>query len=142
MNDLARKGNKSIILGREIKTKEDNYMLPKNAVGLYAGLHEIPVEKYIFTDVQNVLDFDALTDIAEQFVIDHCGVHRVWSICPSQTDYFEIERRKGHALDVVVTSLNPCTTALMGVCVYYGVPLTLCHYDRESGDYVPQKFNF
>ena len=117
-------------------------MLPKNAVGLCAGRHEIPVEKYIFTYVQNVLDFDALTDIAEQFVIEHCGVRRVWGICPSQIDYFEIERRKGNALDVVVTGLTPCTTALMGVCVYYGVPLTLWHYNRDNGDYVPQKFAF
>lgn len=117
-------------------------MIPVTAVGLCAGRHDLPVEKHIFSDIQNVLDFPELNRIAEQFVLDNCNPHVTIGCGPSQTDYTDVECYKGNALDVVVTGLTQCTTAVMWACACYGIPLTLWHYNRDTGDYVSQRFNF
>lgn len=117
-------------------------MLPENAVGLCAGRHDIPVEKFIFTNVENVLDFAELNRTAEQFIKVNCNPRVTFGQGPAQVDYTDVERYKGNALDVVVTGLTQCTAAVMWACACYGVPLTLWHYNRDTGDYVPQRFNF
>jgi hypothetical protein len=100
--------------------------IPKSAVGLCAGRHNIPVEKYIFSEVSDVMDFKALYDTADAFIHDNCNL-RNWV---------------GDPLDVVVTGLTQCTTAVMYACACHGVCLTLWHYNRDTGDYVPQRFDF
>lgn len=116
--------------------------MPKNTVGLCAGRHDIPVEKYIFSDVQNVLDFTALNATAEAFVKENCDVRITVGVGVSQIDYTDVECYKGNELHVVVTGLTQCTTAVMWACACYGVPLTLWHYNRDNGEYVPQRFGF
>ena len=117
-------------------------MFPANAVGLCAGRHDIPVEKYIFTDVHDVLDFSALNHTAELFVRENCDVRIEYGTGPAQVDGTDVACCKGNALDVVVTGLTTCTTAVMWACACYGIPLTLWHYDRENETYVPQRFCF
>ena len=116
--------------------------LPKNAVGLCAGRHNIPVEKHIFTDVQNVLDFKTLNHIAAKFILDNCNPHTTVGQGVSQDDDNDVTVWTGDPLDVVVTGLTACTSAVMYACACYGINLTLWHYDRDSGEYVPQKFLF
>lgn len=116
--------------------------MPINTYGLCAGRHPLPVEGYIFSEVQNVLDFHTMNRIAEQFVVDHCNPHITTGCGPSQVDYTDVQVYTGDPLNVVVTGLTACTTAIMWACACYGVQLTLWHYDRETGDYVPQRFDF
>ena len=51
-------------------------------------------------------------------------------------------QQAGDPLDVIVTGLTAATTALMWACACYGVPLTLWHFDRETGEYRSQRFYF
>lgn len=117
-------------------------MLNHLTVGLCAGRHDLPVEKYIFTDVPDVFDFASLNATAEQFILDNCNPHLTQGQGISQDDYNDVTVWTGDPLDVVVTGLTACTTAVMWACARYGIPLTLWHYDRESGNYVPQRFRF
>lgn len=116
--------------------------IPKNAVGLICGRHDIPVSRYIFEDVEDVLDFAALRRIANGFVVDNCNIRIEFSRPVNNTMREEVMLIKGNPLDVVVTGLTACTTAVMYACAKCGVPLTLWHFDRETGDYVPQFFQF
>lgn len=40
---------------------------------------------------------------------------------------------------VYVTGFTPCIGAVVNACIAVGWRLTLMHYDRESGEYLPQK---
>lgn len=93
---------------------------------LCAGRHEIPEEisgmhfgGYIYDEVPNVLDFGSLNDRA----FDFCGARESVSL---------------EQLNVVVTGLTAACVAVIRACVYTGTPLTLWHYNRDTGEYVPQ----
>ena len=59
--------------------------LPNNAVGLCAGRHDIPVGKYIFTEVNDVLDFHALNRTAGAFIKANCNIRLEYGAGISQT---------------------------------------------------------
>lgn len=117
-------------------------MFPETAYGLCAGRHQIPVRGYIFNEVKDVLDFTALNNVAFDFVQANCNIRTHFGAGIAQVDYTDVEQAIGDHLDVVVTGLTACTTAVMWACACNGVPLALWHYDRETGDYVPQHFRF
>ena len=117
-------------------------MIPESAVGLIRGRHDMPVSRYIFEDVENVLDFAELQRIADCFVAETCNIQGRYGAAVNHADLGDIRLWKGDPLDVVVTGLTACTTAVMYACAKCGVPLTLWHFDRETGDYVPQFFQF
>lgn len=116
--------------------------IPANAVGLCAGRHPLPVQEYIYGEVLDVLDFEALRDIADRFVQEHCNVRTTFGVGIAQTDYTDVEMLCGDELHVLVTGLTQCTAAVLWACACYGVTLTLWHYNRETGAYVPQQFKF
>ena len=92
--------------------------MTKISVGLVRGRHEMPVEGYIFENVENVLDFAFLREGAEKFV---AGI-------PADA-----------GLELYVTGLTAATAEVIRACAVAGVALTLRHFDRETGLYVPQK---
>ena len=50
-----------------------------------------------------------------------------------------IDALPGHkALDVYVTGLTVATAAVIRMCYIRAIPLTLWHFDRESGQYYQQ----
>lgn len=87
-------------------------------VGLIKGRHEMPVESYIFDVIENVLDFDAI----------HNGV----------VSFMKKNIDSDVRLVVYVTGLTSVTAEVIKVCALNQVKLTLMHYDRESGNYLPQ----
>lgn len=116
--------------------------LPVDAVGLCAGRHDIPVTEYIFDKVEDVTDFKTLSQQAFRFVQKSCNLRTTWGAGVNQTDYTDVQIVRGDHLDVVVTGLTACTTAVMYACACNGVNLTLWHYDRNTDGYVPQHFYF
>ncbi len=111
---------------------------------LCAGRHEIPEEiagmqfgGYIYDEVPNVLDFKSLNDRAFDFCEAREG-GTTWSAGPAQVDYTDVEQLYHIPLDVVVTGLTAACVAVIRACVYTGTPLTLWHYNRDTGEYVPQ----
>lgn len=50
------------------------------------------------------------------------------------------EKIKGcTAVNVYVTGLTVALVEVINVCRYYNIPLTLYHFNRDSGDYYPQE---
>ena len=90
----------------------------KVSAGLVRGRHEMPVTAYIFENVENVLVFDALPRGASAFV---GGI-------PA-----------GSGLELYVTGLTAATAEVIRACAVAGVALTLRHFDRETGLYIPQE---
>lgn len=88
----------------------------KKTLGLFEGRHDLPEEVtgYIFTSEVDPADMAGLyQQVAEALA--------------------EVS-----ALTLYVTGLTAGTTAVLQYCFRNIVPVTLMHYDRISGRYVPQ----
>lgn len=114
----------------------------KRVVGLCAGRHQLPVDEYIYGEINDVLNFAGLLHIADKYVFEHCSPRNVIGSAINANDLTDIKIVVGEPLNVIVTGLTPCTTAVMYACACYGVDLTLWHYDRDANDYKPQSFRF
>ena len=85
-------------------------------MGLCAGRHDIPgIDNYIFPETVNPTDFSEMRNIA-------------WENIPRDTE----------TLHVYVTGLTAAMLAVVSVCQARGISLIAHHYDRESGNYIPQ----
>lgn len=109
-------------------------------VGLCAARHAMPVTEYIYPESVDPTDFSGMEKVAEDFVLQHVGL--------TVTERQALDQRYGEdvpcwsgkrSLIVYVTGLTACTAAVIKVCALNGVNLTLMHYDRESGEYLPQR---
>ena len=121
---------------------EKNIKMPATVFGLCHGSHPLRVKGYVFPRIKDALDLNTLSIYADMFVREYCHPRRSWGTSPAQVDLTDVEMYKGDPLDVIVTGLTAATTALMWACACYGVPLTLWHFDREPGEYKPQRFYF
>ena len=85
-------------------------------LGLVKGRHEIPgIEEYIFETVEDVLDFKSMHNQVHSKLSHHDG-----------------------GVVVYVTGLTACLVEVINYCTLNLIPLTLMHWDRETGNYVPQ----
>lgn len=120
-----------------IETTAKGYSIPENAVvvGLCAGRHDMPVSDFIFPQVVDPTDFRGMEFVVGDFIKSRVGIHE-----ETQSDTGgEFEVMFGdRPLVVYVTGLTACVVAVVKVCMFYGVDLTLMHYDRASGGYLPQ----
>ena len=108
--------------------------------GLIRGRHELPAEKYIFEEIENPLDFSAIYMRAESFVMNECNVREVYGRAVNSASYTDDCIYEGEfALVLYVTGLSSALAAVVKACAKNGVSLTLMHFDRESGDYRPQR---
>ena len=123
-----------------MQTLNDVIAAGKRVVGLCAGRHPLPVDEYIYGAIEDVLNFAELLHIADKYVHDHCNPRNVIGIAINGWDDTKIA--VGEPLNVIVTGLTPCTTAVMYACACYGVDLPPWHYDRDAKEYKPQSFRF
>ena len=109
-------------------------------VGLCASRHAMPVQEYIYPEsVEDPTDFEWMDKIAEDFVLHHVGLTTVTRQALDQRWGEDVPCWAGErTLVVYVTGLTACTAAVIKACALNGVGLTLMHYDRESGEYLPQ----
>lgn len=86
-------------------------------LALCAGRHQMPatVEGFVFSQEVNPLDIQGLHDQAAA-VLD--GVT---------------------ALNLYVTGLTVALVEVINVCRINGIALTLYHFNRDTGEYYPQK---
>ena len=87
----------------------------KYIMGLCAGRHEIPVQDFIFDEIPDVTDFDAMAKAADAAI-------------PRDAD----------ELEVYVTGLTPAMLAVVNVCQGGKINLTALNYDEVSGQYIKQ----
>ena len=111
-------------------------------VGLIRGRHPLPVNEYIFESIEDVLDFDHLNEVVVGFIKTHCNPTFEWGCGVNQADYTDIRVRTGDDLNVYVTGLTAATAEVVAAAAEFGINLTLWHFDRDTGDYVPQYFRF
>lgn len=113
--------------------------MEKIIVGLCASRHPLPVTEYIYPETVNPLDFDGLKAGAVKFIRARVGVESVYAQPINGNDYTDTECFRGRReLVVYVTGLTAATAAVIAACAESGVHLTLMHFDRESGNYLPQ----
>lgn len=89
------------------------------SMALCEGRHAIPqaVDGAIFDTVINPLDVEGLQSEA----------------------YNKIKALDINSLDLYVTGLTVVLVAVLNACRQLGIVVTLYHYDREEGNYYPQK---
>ena len=109
-------------------------------VGLIKGRHEMPVEEYIFDEIEDVFDFATMEKKIKTFLLEKVGIETHYCCCINQADdvcveYFEGEER----LIVYVTGLTTAVAELIRICMLNGVRLTLMYYDRDTVSYREQK---
>lgn len=90
-------------------------------VGMIAGRHDLPVDNYIFEKIENVFSFKTIRSKVVQFIKENFKYE----------DSFK-------SLIVYVTGLTPVIAEIVSVCVRSHIALTLMHYDKYSGKYIPQ----
>ena len=109
-------------------------------VGLCASRHPMPVTEYIYPESVDPTDFSGMEKTVEDFILQHVGL--------TATERQALDQRYGEdvpcwsgkrTLVVYVTGLTAASAAVVKVCALNGVSLTLMHYDRESGEYLPQQ---
>ena len=94
-------------------------------VGLVNGRHEMPVETYIFEEIENVLDFKNLDEGVKNFI-------KTLSV---KDNKLEIN------LDIYVTGLTSVTIALISNLMklkFNHGQITFYHFDRDTNTYVAQ----
>lgn len=115
----------------------------KVVVGLCAARHPLPVNEYIFDEVEDVLDFSSIANRINQFLVDRVGVRSASGCGVNQRDYTDVSLFVGERdLVVYVTGLTSLSTQLVAACACNGVNLTLMHFNRDTGEYVSQSFSF
>lgn len=117
-------------------------IMPQTTYGLIAGRHDLPVCGYILDQVEDVMDFTGIRRVIGQFLERNCNLRLEYRMAVNQGDDESIKVYTGDSLDVIVTGLSAATAALVSACACNGVNLTLWHYDRETGEYQPQRFWF
>lgn len=88
-------------------------------MGLCSCRHVMPVDRFIYNDpvfrTGKSIDFHLIQSIADQTLFD----------CKD-------------GLDLYVTGCGPALGAVISTCYAYKIPLTLYHWDKVSGKYLPQ----
>ena len=108
-------------------------------VGLIKGRHEMPVDSYIFDEINDVLDFNNMNKQIVNFINNNINVYSVYGCGINQIGYEDVEILTSDTrLIVYITGLTSVTAELIKVCALKGISLTLMHYDRDTGDYLPQ----
>lgn len=116
-------------------TRNENLVI----VGLCAGRHEMPVSEYIFDEVEDVLDFKAISDRIFYFLRDRVGFSVKCGAGLNQAGYTDCDVFSGdRGLVLYVTGLTSLTAEVVRLCALHGISLTLMHFNRETGEYVPQ----
>ena len=100
-----------------IQQQNKNNPMIEMTLGLCENRHEPSVELdgYIFPQILDVKDFDKMQDIIFEKLIN----------CKK--------------LNLYITGLTVALVEVYGYCVHNNIPLTLYHYDRETGGYYTQE---
>jgi len=95
--------------------KKTNEM-KKMKLGLCEGRHPIEgIEGYVFTSTLDPTDIQGMSKACHD---------KLWNCS---------------GLDLYVTGLTVALVTVINYCCHNHIPLTLWHYDRDTGDYYPQK---
>lgn len=113
------------------------------SLGLVEGRHEMPVDGYVLESVPDVTDMNHIGDAVFKSLAQKLGEFiRVsdFGTCLNQTDYSDIPHAVCDAeLHLYVTGLTSVALEVVRFCAFNGVKLVAYHFDRETGNYIPQR---
>ena len=106
----------------------ENKNIKNIELGLIEGRHDLPVTEFIYQegDITFPLDMGKLAQIADKRLSEFGAVSS-----------FE-DRFNPTSINLYVTGLTAATTAVVRVALVKGYLLTLHHFDRDSGNWIPQ----
>lgn len=110
-------------------------------LGLTEGRHDLPpVDGFIFPREIDPTDLDYINNTVHEKLVEFVGIHKVPRTGLNQDSYDDVACFTGKKhLHLYVTGLTVLTAAVISFCALNGISLTLLHYDREKGDYYPQR---
>ena len=110
-------------------------------IGIVRGRHEIPVNDYFFDgELSSPLDFQTIEKIVWKKVEEITKPHIEIGLAINQASTEEVDIYMSDIhLYVYVTGLTSVVAEVISACAHKGVRLTLMHYDRDSGNYLPQR---
>ncbi len=105
-----------IVCNPDDYNNEDRWMSPRD-IGVCSGRHPMPVTDYIYGEIENPMDMERLELDAEA----------------------KLKEIGSGYINLYVTGLTVALVAILNVCHRAKINITLYHFDRDSGQYVPQK---
>ena len=110
-------------------------------LGTVAGRHDIPVEQYILTAVDDPSDIDGITNAVERSLSDILSPYmEIATRHPlDSADYTDLPCYTCSAdVELYVTGLTSVVVAALSVFARNGVHCNVMHFDRVTGAYIPQ----
>jgi hypothetical protein len=93
-------------------------------MGLVMGRHQMPVGKYVFEEIKDVLDFNKL---------------EAFALLALQNEFdVEGDDDADSELHLYVTGLTAATVAVINAARVLDIGVILYHYDRDSDEYKAQ----
>lgn len=112
-------------------------------LGLVAGRHEMPVDGYVLESVPDVTNMGAIWEAVNESLGQKLGKFiRVseFGDCLNQADLSDVPHFVCDAeLHLYVTGLTSVALEVVSWCATNGVPVVAYHFDRETGNYIPQR---
>lgn len=110
-------------------------------VGLIAGRHEMPVERYIFEGpIEDPTDFKFLNNHIMDWLLTNVGIKKEFDRGLNSATYEDEFCYVGQRnLSVYVTGLTQAAVALVSCCAFNGIILDMYHYDPSDGTYKRQR---
>ena len=112
-------------------------------LGLVAGSHEMPVDGYVLESVPDVTNMAAI-----QAAVYKSLSQKLWKFiqisdfgrCLNQADFNDVPHFMCDVeLHLYVTGLTSVALEVVRLCAINGVSLVAYHFDRETGNYIPQR---
>ncbi len=120
------------------REQEERKKKMKITTGAIKGRHNLPVNEYVFDEIEDVTDYASIKNGVENFLDAHFEVELVpiHKGCDCYGDTFHI--KEGNQLILYVTGLTCVTAQIIASCFERGIDVKLMHYDVSSNAYVEQ----
>lgn len=88
-------------------------------VGLFRGRYDMPIDKFIFTSINDVMNLNRAEEIVKKWISEN-------------TD-------DNTKISLYVTGLPSATGVFLNACLENAISLSLMHFDMSDGEYKEQE---
>ena len=107
-------------------------------IGLVKGRHDMPVSDFLFEEIADIFDFDAMDEKASERLMELFPEVSLETVA-CNASYTDTERYYRGSLDLYITGLSSALASVISACANLGIDLTLFHFNTATGEYVAQK---
>lgn len=112
------------------------------SLGLVAGRHSMPVDGFVLESVADVTDVETIRKAVFASLSDKLGESiqvTDYGPCINGVDEDACHYQCKVELHLYVTGLTVVALEVERFCAMNGVPLVAYHFNRETGEYFPQR---